>query len=454
MKRTNAIATSRTAPEPPGGLLLGHYAQFQRDKLGFLMQCAAEYGDVVKLRLRKSTFLLTNPDDIKHVLMVHPSNYSKTPRLSSKRAQRGLGKGLLTFSSGPAHRRQRQLLQPFFYPKNIAIYADVIVNATQEMLAGWKSGAVLDIASEMKNLAQGIMIKTLFGSDYIDEGGALSKAITIRRRYYEYLLGSLFPFPEYLPVRAVRNYAPAIQKIDEAIHLAIQTRRKARISTDDLVWAFVRARYDDGTGMKNQQIRDEVLTFMDAGYETTAAALAWTWYLLAQNPQAESKLLAEFHTVLEERLPSPEEFPKLKYAGWVIAESMRLYPPTWMFVRIVRHKDTLPSGVALPPGSKLYLCQYVAHHRPEFFPQPEQFHPERFEMMDYTNRSRFAYFPFGGGPHACIGETFAKMEILIVLAIIAQRFKLELVSGQKIVPDAGVALRPKNGIKMRVSIHE
>ena len=445
-----SIKGSRIPLGPPGYPLLGHLPDFLRDKLGFLSRCAAQYGDVVKLKIGKPTFLLNNPEDIKHVLVTNPENYDKTPRLTSARGKRLSGEGLLT-SLGSAHLRQRRMLQPVFYRKIIEPYAETILRSTEDMLAEWRSHTELDIAQGMMKLAQEIMIRTVFGSDFKDSLGELAEAISTRRRYMEYIFFSLFPFPECLPTRIVREYRRAIKQIDGTIDRSIQARRTSGNVSNDMLSMLMGARYEDGTPMNDKQVRDEARTLLITGHETIGTALAWTWYLLAQHPETETTLLAELHEVLDGRRPGVEDLPKLRYAAMVLAESMRLYPPTWIFIRMARQEDSLPSGMTIPAGSKLYLSQYVIHRNPHYWPNPEHFDPDRFSETAKQNRPQFAYFPFGGGPRVCIGETFAKIESLLVLATIAQRFKLALVPGQSIAPEPRMILWPKNGILMRLN---
>jgi cytochrome P450 len=437
-----------TAPFGPAGYpILGHLPDFLRDKLGFLSRCAAQYGEVVKLRIGEPTFLLNNPEDIKHVLVINPDNYDKSPRLTSQRGKRLSGDGLLT-SIGAAHLKQRRMMQPVFYRKSIESFAETITSGVEQMLAGWKHGLELNIAREMMELAQHNIIKTIFGMDFDDRSGALAGAITTRKQYMEHVFFS--PFPEFFPSRIGREYRKAMDRIDGTIDRAIRERRGSAVVPNNLLSLLVHATYDDGTGMTDKQVGDEARTLLITGYETIGEALAWTWYLLARHQEVEAKLLAEVDDVLKGRPPRVEDVPKLCYTGMALAESMRLYPPTWIFIRMARQGDALPSGVAIPAGSKLYLCQYVMHRNPRYFPQPERFDPERFSEAAKKERPQFAYFPFGGGARVCIGESFAKMEGVLVLASIVQRFKLALAPGQTIVPEAKMTLRPKNGILMQV----
>ena len=446
-----SIGNRYTAPSGPMGYpMLGHLPDFLRDKLGFLSRCTAHYGDVVKLKIGGPTYLLNNPEDIKYVLVTNSGNYDKTPRLISRRGKRLSGEGLLT-SSGETHLRQRRMLQPLFHHKSIEAFADEMVNSTNQMLARWKNGAVLNIADEMMSLVQRIMLKALFSTDIKNNIDELAEAISIRRRYIKYMFHSLFPFPEYLLTRINRKYRQAIRQIDNFTYGLIRTRRNAVDPPNDFLSMLIGAHYEDGTMMSDKQVRDEVLTFSITGYETIGEALTWTWYLLSQHPQqVESKLLAELDEVLGDRPPDIADLPKLNYTKMILSESMRLYPPTWIFVRVACEEDVLPSGITIPVHSKIYLCQYVTHRNPRYFPEPEQFDPMRFSDVARQARPKFAYFPFGGGSRLCIGESFAMMEGMILLTCIAQQYKLELLPGQVIVPEPGITLRPKHGVIMRL----
>ena len=445
-----SVATRRTLHSgPPGYPFLGHVPEFLRDKLGFLSMCAAGYGDVVRLHIGEPTFLLNNADDVKHVFVTNPDNYDKTPRMVTPRGKRLSGAGLLT-SLGPDHLRQRLMLQPVFYRKSIESFGAMIARTLEDRLAGWKSGMELDVADDMMSLAQTNIIRTVFGMSFNDAGGKLAAAVTVRRQYMEHVFFSLFPFPEYLPTPIVWAYRTAMQRIDETIYCAIRERRQANALRQDLLSSLLRVTYEDGTRMTDTQVHDEALTLLITGYETIGEALAWTWYLLASHADVEANVLTELREVLDGRTPAVEDVGKLRYTGMVLAESMRLYPPTWIVVRMARHDDVLPSGVMIPAGSKLYLCQYVMHRNPRYFPDPERFNPERFSEEAKKQRPPFAYFPFGGGARVCIGESFAKMQGILVLAAVAQRFKLRLVSGQQVVPEPKMTLRPRNGLRVRV----
>jgi cytochrome P450 len=426
---------------------VGNLPEFLYDKLGFLSRCAAAYGDVIKLRIGEPTYFLNNPDDIKHVLVLNPDNYGKSPRMTSAKGKKLSGAGLLT-SVGPEHLRQRRMMQPVFYRKTVESFSRIITEGVGGMLARWADGMELDLECEMMGLVQRNIVKTLLGTDADDDMPALLDAITIRRLYMEHVFFS--PFPEWVPSRIGWRYRRAMQCIDTIVTRSIQARRAPPTDTRDLLSLLLCAKYDDGTVMTDQQVRDEVVTLLVTGYETIGEALTWTSYLLSQHPAIAAKFFAEVDEVIGGRPPSVEDLPKLPYLGMVLAESMRLYPPTWIFIRIAQAEDTLPSGAIVPAGSKIYLCQYVMQRHPRYFPDPERFEPERFTETAKKERPQFVYFPFGGGARVCIGEHFAKMEATLVLASIAQRFRLSLVPGQTIVPEPKMTLRPRNGIQMRV----
>lgn len=432
---------------PAGYPLVGNLPEFLYDKLGFLSRCAATYGDVIKLRLGEPTFLLNTPDDIKHVLVLNPDNYGKSPRMTSARGKKLSGAGLLT-SVGPEHLRQRRMMQPVFYRKTVESFSRIITEGVGEMLVRWAEGAELDFECEMMGLVQRNVVKTLLGEDADNDMLGLLDAITIRRLYMEHVFFS--PFPEWMPSRIGWQYRQAMQGIDTIVSRAIRTRRARSTGARDLLSLLLSAKYDDGTTMTDQQVRDEVVTLLVTGYETIGEALTWTSYLLSQHPAIAAKFFAEVDEAIGSRAPRVEDLQNLPYTGMVLAESMRLYPPTWIFIRIAQEEDTLPSGVTIPAGSKIYLCQYVMHRHPGYFQSPERFDPERFTETAKKERPQFAYFPFGGGARVCIGEHFAKMEATLVLVSIAQRFRLSLVPGQAIVPEPKMTLRPKYGIRMRV----
>lgn len=440
------------APGPPPLPLVGHAPAFVRDKLGFLSRCAAEYGDVVKLDIGGRTYLVTHPDDVKHVLVSASDNYEKTPRLTGTRGRRFFGSGVVT-AMGAAHLRQRRMLQPVFHHTVISRFATLVAESANTMIAGWADGAEIDVHDAMLDVTQRITARALLGEEPEAEIDQFRAAVSVRRRYQEYLLASILPFADRLPARPQREYAHARRAMDAIIGSAIERRRAASAPSGDLLSMLVHARYDDGSGMTDEQIRDEVYTLSIAGYETIAEGLTWSWYLLSEGVEAETMLAAEARDAARAHdALGPTDVTTLPYTRMVLAEAMRLYPPTWMFVRVAQHDDVLPSGVLIAAGSKIYLSQWVMHRNPRWFPEPERFDPRRFTSDAIKTRPRLSYLPFGAGRRLCIGEEFAWMQGVLILAAVARRFRLARSAGQDVVPEPNVTLRPAGGLRMRLAL--
>jgi cytochrome P450 len=439
------------APGPPALPLVGHAPAFLRDKLGFLTRCFAEHGNVVRLHIGGPTYLVSAPDDIKHVLVSNPDNYEKTPRLTGARSRRFFGNGLVT-AAGPAHLRQRRMLQPVFHHAVIGNFATVIAECAAAMIGRWSDGAVVDVHEEMLAVTQRITARALLGEESESVLERFRAAVFTRRRYQEHLLGLALPFADRFPTRARRNYARAHRDMDEIVTEAVARRRGAVAPGGDLLSMLVHAPYDDGTVMSDEQIHDEVRTLSLAGYETVAEALSWSWYLLAGATEAESAVWAEVDGVtMGEHGIGIAELAQLPWCRMVLAEAMRLYPPTWLFVRVAQRDDVLPSGVFIASGSKIYLSQWVMHRNPRHFADPDRFDPRRFAPEAIGSRPRFTYLPFGAGRRLCIGEEFAWMQGLSIMASVARRFRLLLPSGQRVVPEPNVTLRPRGGLRMRLA---
>lgn len=425
---------------PQGYPLIGHLPQFLRDKLGFLSRCANTQADVVRLRLDGDAFLLLDDRDIKHVLESNYPNYDKSPKMVSRRGKQLSGYGLLT-ASGKEHIEKRKAVQPVFAASSITPLADGIVRETESILETWTANREFDAATEMMDLSQCINGRILFGADYRREDAELGEAIRIRRRFMHDVFNALLPFPEYLPTAARSAFKKAQQLIDADVKARITLRRASPEKHPDML-ARMTAALDDSAA------REEAVTTAITGYETIGEAMAWTLFLLAQHPQVEKKLVDEVKSVLKGNSPAADDLPKLRYTEMVLNESMRLYPPTWIYVRMAKERDRLSSGVDLPAGAKLYICPWVIHRSQRYFDDPLQFNPLRFDDQARKGRPKYAYFPFGGGPRVCIGQALAKMQMPLMLAMIVQRFSLELIPGQTIVPDPKITLSPSPGIQM------
>ena len=437
-------------PGPRGHFLLGHGPDFARDQLGFYTKCARDYGDVVPIRFGPRPGLLVyHPDAIEEVLVTRSRDYVKSPGV--RLLERLLGNGLL-LSEGGTWLRQRRLVQPAFHRQRVAGYGEVMIDLAARRLSGWKDGDIVDAHEEMMSLTQAIVAKTLFDADVSDESYAIARATNVLMEDFGKRLGSVFQLlPSWMPTPANVRARRAVRRLDAVVYGMIETRRRSGEDRGDLLSILLHAQdADDGSRMTDKQVRDEVMTAFMAGHETTAVALSWTWYLLAQNPDVDARLADELHSVLGDRLPTPADLPKLVYADMVISESMRLYPPAYALGRQAT-TATEVGGYAIEPGRIVVLPTWVVQRDPRRFDDPEVFRPERWAGEHARRLPRFAYFPFGGGPRQCIGNSFATMEAVLLLATIAQRFRLTLEPGQRVTPTPYVTLRPEPGPRMRLA---
>lgn len=428
--------------------VVGSALDFNRGPLKFVTDLHNTYGKAATIHLMGdlSIVLFFTPAAVRHILTENPRNF--TSREFNFSLHRLLGDGLLTID-GDFHRRQRRLVQPAFHKKRIESYAAIMTQHTEEMLATWRKGETRNIAAEMQQLTLRIVAKTLFNVDLKNESGALGKAFTDvitfpseRRLNWKNLLRIDTPLTPY------GRYTRGITTLDRAIYAIIAARRADKHDAGDMLSMMLAAQDEDGTIMTDKQIRDETMTFFSAGHETTANALAWTWYLLAENPAAAAKLHTELKTVLAGRAPTVDDLANLPYTDMVIKEAMRLYPPAWAIGRRAR-RDCEIEGYHLPAGQVVMLSQWVLHRAPEIWGADVlDFKPERFDPAHPQEVPQFAYFPFGGGPRMCIGMPFAQMEARLLLATIAQHFDPRLVAGFPVVPKPMITLRPKYGVKM------
>ena len=427
----------------PGSLLL----QFRRDPLGQLQKIAREYGDVVYLRLgRENVFLINDPDLIREVLVTHHQNFTKGRGL--ERIKKFLGEGLLT-SEGEPHLRQRRLMQPAFHHRRIAAFAEIMTAHASRTSDGWHDGAQIDLAGEMMRLTLGIVGQTLFGANVAADATAVESALATMMKAFPLMMLPFADFIEKLPLPAVRRMKAAHAELDAIIYRLIDGRRRSGEDHGDLLSMLIAAQdeEDGGAGMTDQQVRDEAMTIFLAGHETTANALNWTWHLLAGHPAVEARLHEELDQVLQGRLPTMADLPALRFTENIVRESMRLYPPAWMVGR--RAVADFPmGGYTVPARSIVLMSQYVMHRDVRYFPEPDQFDPGRWTPEFKAALPRYAYFPFGGGPRQCIGEGFAWMEAVLLLATLAQQWKLRLVPGHPVVPQPMITLRPKHGLLM------
>jgi len=432
---------------PPGPTiveLLRELPKIRRDILGTHLRWHQKYGDIVRIPFRPATFIIHDPEDIKHVLLNNTGNYRKVGRFI--RDNRIVGKGLFS-SEEPLHMRQRRLIQPMFHHDQLVSYTSAIAESTDQYLSNWKDGDIIEMSGEMMRLTLTIVGKSLFSINLLEESVDLINAWTTCQ--HEITRFQHYPFLNFLPEAVKPRFNRALRELNDAINQLIEKRRAARERPHDLLSVLLEATYEDGSGMSTQQIRDEVMTFLIAGHETTGNSIAWTLWLLSQHPEVERAVREETQAANSATATPADLVSRFPYLRMVIAESLRLYPGAWNIARQAVAADVLPSGTPIPAMSVISMIQYASHRNPKYFPDPECFDPLRFDVRKQI--VQFSYFPFGGGPRHCIGEQFAKMEITMILAELLRRFHLTLVPGQVIEPEPLITLRPKHGILMRVS---
>jgi cytochrome P450 len=433
---------SKLPPGPSPESWTASFKDYSRDPLGYMPKLVRDYGDIVTMRYYNfRVYFVSHPDYIEQVLVTHNRKFIKG-RILRKNKQL-FGNGLLT-SEGDFWLRQRRLAQPAFHRTRVASYADTMVRYAERLQAEWKGGEERDIHADMMRLTLQIVAKTLFDADVDREarkvGLALEAIMELNSDFRKLILT-----PKWLPTPRNIRATIATRRLDKIIFRFIEERRVSGKDSGDLLSMLLAARDDDGSRMTDRQLRDEAITIFLAGHETTANALSWTWMLLSQNPAVEAKLHAELDAVLARRTPALDDLPSLRYTGHVITESMRLYPPAWGMARIAI-EDVEIGGYPIPKGCGVSLAQWVVHRDPRWFDAPEEFRPERWDGDLMKRLPRFAYFPFGGGPRQCIGNNFAVMEATLLLATIAQRFRIRLVEGRPLVPMPSITLRPRSGV--------
>ncbi|MEO5959235.1 MAG: cytochrome P450 [Opitutaceae bacterium] len=447
---THGSKPKRIAPGPRGHWLLGNLREFRRDVLGLIVDSAREFGDVVRFRLgTRVVHLLNHPDHAEYVLVRNARNFDKRTR-SAQLIKAITGEGLLT-SNGEFWQRQRRLLQPAFHHRNIAGFATEMTAATAAMLERWRECAVrgetLDVASEMMRLTYTIVGRTLFNFDAGPDAEMVERAMQIILPHAFGRLGGFVNAPEWLPTPANRRFRSALSEVDRVVYRIVAQRRRAQDTgalDGDLISMLLRVRDGEtGSGFSDEQLRNEAITFLLAGHETTANALAWTFYLLAQHPESGRRISEEVAATLGGRAPTLEDLARLPFTKSVIKEAMRLYPPIWIIERRVVRDDAV-GGFFLPAGSAVVIAPYALHRHPGFWDRPDEFNPSRFAASTPP-----AYIPFGVGPRFCIGSEFAMLEAQLVVSMVVQAFRLETIAGRQVLPLPGITLRMRGGMWMR-----
>lgn len=451
------IDKTKLAPGPTGHFLWGSLRDREKDTLGFFVEAARDYGDVMRCRFGPIlAHLVTNPEHVKYVLQENNRNYNRQT-IGQAKMRMLLGQGLIT-SDGDFWLRQRRIAQPAFHRQKIASFAEMMVKATQDMLKTWaqysQTNKPLDIVAEMTKVTLRIVGETLLSTDISGDSDKIGEALSVALHYIMDRLNGYFDFVEKLPTAKNRRYWQAAKTLDRVVLDIIAQRRQTPTQINDLLGMLMAARDEEtGESMTDQQLRDEVMTIFTAGHETTANALVWTWYLLSQHPQVYRQLQHEIDTVLQGKAPTISDLPKLNYLTNVIKESMRLYPPVWLIARAVIEDDEI-GGYYIPAKSVMLVSPYITHRYASVWENPEGFDPERFNPTNVAQLPRFAYFPFGGGPHLCIGNDLAIMEMQLIMATILQHYRLDIVPGYTVKLDALITLRPKDPLWMRLMPRE
>ena len=447
---------AQRSDDPPGPLFWNPIAagrDMMRDPLGRLMADWRDYGDVVRIRIGPLSYYgLVHPDHLQRVLQENHRNYVKGPIIG--RTKILIGEGLFT-SEGDFWLRQRRLAQPAFHRQRIAGFAATMTGTAAAMLDDWSgaasTGAAFDLAAEMNRLTLRIVGRALFSLDLQGDAATVGAALVDALDVVTQRAFTLLPFPLWVPTVANRRFVRARHMLDQVVLRIIAERRESGHDAGDLLSLLLSARdADTGEGMTDRQLRDEVMTFLLAGHETTAVALSWIWYLLGRHREVEQRLRDEVAAAVGRRTPTPEDLPALRYVRMVVDEAMRLYPPVWASGRQALADDRV-GDYRIPAGAPVNLATWLTHRHPQFWPDPERFDPERFAPERAATRHRFAYLPFSGGPRLCIGNEFALMEAVLLVTMMAQRYRIALVDPERTIePDVKITLRPRGGVTVRV----
>lgn len=440
------------APAMPGKMLLGNLSEMATDPLEFLTRCQRQCGDVARIRLGWQTIhLLSHPEHIGAVFANREGHYRKR-RVEFRALGVLIGRGLLT-TDGDLWKGQRKMMQPLFTWQALARYGPDMTSLTAKLVDRWrplaKAGTAVDVAAGMTDLTLAVVAKTLLGTDFNETTRELKEAIVFGIEYAD-SFDSLITLPPWVPTPRNRRFAQAKGLLDSVVYGMIDRRRQRLDEGHDLLSVLVRATDEDtGVGMTNEMLRDQVMTIFLAGHETTAQSLSWLLYLLGQHPEIQEAVRAEVDRVLGGRTPTFDDLANMEFTKQTIQESMRLYPAVWAMGREVVKTHEV-GGFQLDAGTEVFFSQWVMHRHPDWWDEPEKFDPDRFSSARSVGRSLGTYFPFGGGNRVCIGQTFAMTEMQLIVPMLLQAFRFELVPDQRVMPKTSITLRPANGILMRL----
>jgi cytochrome P450 len=443
------VIRGRPIPGPRGKPVLGSILDIQRDNIQTFMDAWREYGDIVHFRGPLTINLVVHPDYVQRVLKDNYRNYPR-PEFVRDKLKSIVGEGLVA-AEGEGWQRSRKMTQPAFHQEILAETGESIARTTAEMLERWEEkagrGEEIDAKSEMMHISLANLGNALFKTDWRRDLDRVEPAVAFALAHTNRRLTSPVD-PQRFPLPSVRKFNEGLATLDEIIYRLIAERRGSSDGGTDLVSMILRSR-DEATGepMSDRQIRDEVIGFFIAGHETVSSCLTWTWYLLSKNPTSWQRFKAEVDEVVGDRAPTVEDVPKLQYTERVLLEALRLYPPIFVLMRLAVEDDEM-GGYHVPAGSNTVLCPYVTHRHPDFWDNPEGFDPDRFLPERVEGIHRMAYFPFAGGPRKCIGNDFAMIQMPMVIAMVAQRFRPSLVPGVPVVPEPAISLRPRDPLMM------
>lgn len=446
------IPESRTGrsrpPGPRGHWLVGCLPELLRDILGFVTECARQYGDCVEVPVgRRRVLLVSHPEIVEELLVRNDDCFIKD--FAFRTTKPVLGNGLL-LASGDFWKRQRHLVQPAFHRDRILPQAGLMVQCAERMLAGWENGGIVDLHRSMTQLTLEIIARILFGTNVSEEDTSVIGASL--RTVHECIRirnSRLVPIPDSVPTPVNLRMLRAARRIEQVVYRLISERRGRPDHPPDLLTSLLNARDASGAPMHDRQLRDEIMNVLMAGHETSTSTLVWLFLLLAQHPDEERKLHEELDSVLGDRPPTAHDLPRLKLTDWMVSESWRLFPPIWMIGREAVRPCTL-AGFPVPAGTNVFLSQWVLHRDPRYFVDPEMFRPARWGDGSAAALPPFVYLPFGAGPRACVGAPVARIEMVLLVATIARRFTVRLTDQTELRPLASVTLRPAGPVMVRV----
>lgn len=441
-------APASRPPRPPWRDFGHLWRLFGSDLLGGLAYVHRRYGGFVRTRLPLQLYFVADPEAIEEVLVKQADCFSKDR--TTHLLARVLGNGLLV-NEGDSWKRQRRLIQPAFHHQQLRAYADLMVAACQRSFDGWPAEGTRDVHRDMMGLTLDIAARSLLGADISASTDAIGGIVAELMAEFDRLLGlaGRYQLPQWVPTPTHRRLRHCARRLDAIILGIVEKRRRANDTRGDLLSILVNARDEDGVAMSDVQIRDEAVTLLIAGHETTALMLCYALRLLAVHPECQERLADELDCVLAGRSPGLGDLEALRYADSVLNESMRLYPPAWGIARRALEPVTI-TGYPLPKGAELIMSPWVVHRDPRHFEEPERFNPERWEGSLARRLPRFAFFPFGGGPRVCIGNRFALMEAKIALAMAVQRFRFRAIPDDTLEVYPSVTLRPRHGVRLAV----